>query len=211
VTVLLVDVCHTLYAANTTFDFLAQYFLDDPSYQALMKRRASLLNRIKSKILPGPYMIRTEALAYLEGESKASLVASAKTYAKTVMPIMTTQSYVKEQQDLGAAVYLVSSSLDFVVAEIADQLGADGWFASEMKFQEDVCTGELKTDLTGHKDQIVLSNFREQSDVEFISDNFSDANCINLVASFRPVYKRRDIRAKSFWLGKPTGVPITYG
>ena len=48
-TIILFDVCHTLYESNTTFDFLADFFGEDPSYLALARKRRSWSGRVRAK------------------------------------------------------------------------------------------------------------------------------------------------------------------
>jgi HAD superfamily phosphoserine phosphatase-like hydrolase len=210
VTVLLLDVCHTLYAANTTFDFLEQHLTNNHEYQRLAQRRQSLWHRVKSRLLNSSDDVRTDAIALLNGESQASLVEAARDYVMTAPTIAATHAYLKQQQAVGASVYLISSSLDCIVEQIAIALDADGWFGSELAFDGGICTGRLKTDLTAGKDQIISSRFSGQANIEFLTDNYSDANCIDLVDSFRPVFKRRDFRAQAFWLTRSTAEPLIY-
>ena len=208
--VLLIDVCHTLYSSNTTFDFLAHYFSDDPRYLRLEKRRQSVLQRVRARLLPGPDQVRADALALLEGEDQTTLVMAAREFVKSLPAIEVTHSYLQSQKSRHVAVYLVSSSLDIVVAELAQILSCDGWFASELGFDGGVCNGQLTTDLTAVKDRVIQSHFKGEQDIEFVTDNFSDANCVPLVKSFRPVFQNKDLRARAFWANKPTAEPITY-
>ncbi|MFT5012414.1 MAG: HAD superfamily phosphoserine phosphatase-like hydrolase [Patiriisocius sp.] len=210
VNVLLVDVCHTLYDANTTYGFLDQYLAHDPRYIELAKQRRSFSQRVRARLLTRPDVIRNQAVALLKGASRVSLLESAKAYVHRIARIESVQSYINERQAEGMSIYLVSSSLDFIVAEVAMELGVDGWFASVLEFEKDICTGVLETDLTGNKNRVLHEHFPEASAIEFVSDNFSDANCIPLVESFRPVYPKRNIRARVFWSGKNVGEPI-YG
>lgn len=208
--VLLVDVCHTLYDANTTYGFLDQYLADNAQYIELVKRRRSFVQRLRGRLFAGPDVIRNQAIALLKGASRGSLFESANAYVHSIPRIESVQTHINERQAEGMSVYLVSSSLDFIVAGVAMELGVDGWFASALGFEKDICTGVLETDLTGNKNRVLLEHFPAVSGIEFVSDNFSDANCIPLVESFRPVYPKKNIRARVFWSRKNVGEPI-YG
>ncbi len=206
--VLLVDVCHTLYDANTTYGFLDRCLVTNPGYAVLMKRRGSVFERVKARLFPGQDIIRQQAVALLAGAPKQSLTEAAHDYVQTLSGITPVQDYIRGQQADGVQVYLVSSSLDLLVDAIAQQLGVAGWFASRLGFNQGVCSGKLESDLTGTKDRIIREHFADAAAIEFVSDNFSDANCIPLVQSFRPVYARQNLRARAFWSRQKVGEPI---
>ncbi len=95
------------------------------------------------------------------------------------------------------------------MAAVAERLGVSHYFASQLGFTEGLCDGGLTSDLEGNKAQIIRREFTTD-EVVFITDNFSDANCISEVHEFRPVFAEGDVRASLFWRSKPTAEAILY-
>lgn len=205
---LLFDVCHTLYQANTTYDFLAFYFADDARFAGLLKKRRSLWARLFAR-LTGHDPYRQKAIAYLQGEPEEQLQARAKSFVKTLVPIEPTQAMLREAQANGDRVVLVSASLDLVVSEVAAELGVNEYHASKLAFANGVCQGHLLLDLLGNKTSVV-NRSKGANPALMVSDNFSDAGCIDLVDEFHPVYRRGDAKAQRFWQSKRVASAICY-
>lgn len=207
--VALFDVCHTLVRANTTFDFLSFYFEGDETYRRFKRKRESLSGRLRAKFGDNEQTMRYAAISFLEGEPEERVKLRAAEFVERLEFIEPTGTLLKQWQGQGDEVVLVSASLDVVVAAVAKKLVVERYFASELKFENDVCLGALDKDLLGNKAELISSRF-DGDDLTMVTDNFSDENCISVVKNFVPVYQQGNTRAKRFWRSKPTEVPLCY-
>lgn len=206
--VLLLDVCHTLYKANTTFDFLDQVLAGNAQYQQLCSDRGGFLNRIKG-LFSASDNSRQEAIALLAGFSEQELKLAVNTFVDGLVPVEETHQYLAQAQTRGSKVILLSASLDIVIDVIAERMGVDGAFSSTLGFENGVCTGLLTRDLAGTKTQVIKQQFDGEA-LEFLTDNYDDAACAALVKEFHPVYRNSNLRARLFWATQSTSDPITY-
>lgn len=172
-----------------------------------MKKRRSLLARLLAR-LTGHDPYRLKAIACLQGQPEEKLRARAKSFVKTLAPIGPTQTLLKQAQANGDRIVLVSASLDLVVSEVAAELGVSEYHASQLAIENGVCEGQLKLDLLGNKSSVVSK--AKGGTTLMVSDNFSDAVCIELVDQFHPVYREGDARARRFWQAHPVAAAICY-
>ena len=207
--VVLFDVCHTLFDANTTYDFLAHYFPNDERMQRLLKRRHSLWGRIRAKFGEEEQIQRLKAISLLEGESRSSLESGARVFVESLKEIEPVVSMLNAAKAEGKKIALVSSSLDVVVAAVAARLGVDEFYASSLLFDGEICRGELGEDLLGNKAGLIDQAFSSDH-TTFVTDNFSDADCVDVVNKLYPVYKKGNLRAETFWRQRALGPPICY-
>jgi phosphoserine phosphatase len=188
--VLLVDVCHTLYRSNTTFDFLAWYLKHDPDYEIVARRRKNILVRTAQK-LTGQDRVRPAAIRCLQGHQQADLQVAATEFIRTLEPIKQTWDELARYRQAGAKIVLLSASLDFIVNAVAADIEADESFASRLTYDADTCLGVLSTDLTGRKQHVIQQHFAADA-CDFITDNRSDLGCKALVDDLIAVYRDSD-------------------
>ncbi|WP_371170237.1 haloacid dehalogenase-like hydrolase [Aliiroseovarius sp. 2305UL8-7] len=193
--ILAVDVCGTLYDANTT----AGLVMFHHSRRANRWRFAVLnvLTHRKSPFrvvsiavskLTGFDLHRTAVLLSLRGERVTSLEASAQRYVEDHLPrkaIPQTLARVDAMRAEGWEPVLVSNAISPVVSQIADKMGVRS-VASQPKVKAGRLTGRLDRDLTGHKRralEVFLNRSLRDAEFAVITDNRTDRD---LVASADP-------------------------
>lgn len=158
------DVCDTLYECNTTVGFIRHYAAAEQN-----RRIERVLNRWLDRGSPFFYLgailhrlaghdiARMRLIASLAGEPRARLATVADDYARQSLPGLANAAVHKRfdrHRAAGERVVLVSSSVDLAVEPIAELLGVE-YCASTMEFADGVCTGRLTRDLTGKKAAVV--------------------------------------------------------
>jgi len=206
--VLLLDVCHTLYSSNTTFDFLAWYLPNDVELGALLKRRQSIFNRVAAR-LGFKDNIREQAIKCLTGIKRADLDAAAKEFVATLTPIQEVMDKLNEFRTQGYKPVLLSSSLDFLVAAIAELLDIKTMHATTLGYRDSECLGTITADLLNTKANIVVADYAS-FDTIFITDNHTDLPCAQEVKRFIAVYHNEDSRSAAFWRRNGIRNTLTY-
>ena len=103
--------------------------------------------------------------------------------------------YLREQ---GYTIVLASSSLSFVVKEIASLLGINAYFACVLESDHEVLTGRYAQDIRGHKHLVLAKHFPNCTDLVVVTDNYEDADLIK-TASRSWIICRRERRKR--WVG----------
>lgn len=182
------DVCETLYATNTTVGFL-HHFKSKSTERALARwtspRSPFFYLGAASARLTGFDLARRQLVAALRGETRALLERTAKDYVQSILgPLANSEVHqrLRDHQAAGHRIVLISNSLDLVVEPIADFLGVE-FRASKIGFDVDLCTGRITTDLTGRKSK-VLDDLRRDADgpLWVYTDNRSDRDLLALAA-----------------------------
>ncbi|MFT6437092.1 MAG: HAD superfamily phosphoserine phosphatase-like hydrolase [Candidatus Azotimanducaceae bacterium] len=207
--ILLLDVCHTLYLSNTTFDFLAWYLPKNPAYQAIAKRRRSVLNRVSMR-LGFKDTIRNQAIALLSGFSCRELKAAADAFTKTLPPINAVQTQVNEYKSKGYKPILLSSSLDFIVDSVAQRLEIETSHSTLLNYQDSICLGTIKRDLIHTKASLIKQHYNGTESV-FITDNRTDLDCMTEVSKFIAVHHKDDAANARYWRRHGVRETLTYG
>ena len=206
--ILLLDVCHTLYSSNTTFDFLAWRLKDDIEYQALAKKRSSIHNRIRAR-LGFQDEIRELAVGFLTGLPLEELDRAAMVFAETLTPIQEVMNLLTEYKTRGFEPILLSSSLDFIVSAVAKRLGIVRFHATELHYQDKNCLGTIKKDLLKTKADLIKTHYADAECV-FVTDNRTDLACASEVSTFIAVYSKYDSRSARFWRRHAIMNTLTY-
>lgn len=205
--VLLVDLCGTLFHANTTWAFLRDLFATDQRFQAFDRRGMSIPGRALNKLLPGDRR-RARAIGFLAGRSRQELLEKARLFVANLSVIDEVHSLVAALKKDHHRVVLLSSSIDVVVEAAAARLGIDRFEATLLGYQDGVCTGRIVRDLLGKKHEMIPGAFAGCS-LTMISDNQTDQECVPLVDRFIAVVAADDEAARRFWSAK-TGEMIPY-
>lgn len=187
---ILVDVCGTLYAENTTAGFVRfaaragilrrtrRFWL----LEQLRREPARKLVIILGWIM-GRDLFRLGYISCLAGATRIDLQVQAVEYVKALEARKTIAAVHDRLAQFvvdGWQPILVSNSLDVVVAAIADRKGYN-WLASSLGWCGDVCTGDLTVDLKGRK----LKAFEEAfgpcpaERLAVMTDNRSDSDLID--------------------------------
>ena len=207
--VLAVDVCGTLYFANTSAGLVSHH------HQRVGNRwRALFINLISSRILLLAYFCvavakvtgydlhRAMTIFSLKGEKKVSLDASAKSYLNTLSSqrISVVHDRIRTMQNEGWSPVVVSNSIDTIVKPIADELGAS-FVSSQLGWCGERCTGRLAVDLTGNKLghlERFLNRKMCMGRFSVITDNKSDADLVAVACN--PILVAHG--APRFWMRK---------
>lgn len=201
------DICNTLYDSNTTFDFIwfvlekKKYFVKKLMLGFIAKKQSplflilALLQRAAKLDLPKQW-----ALRLLADSSKEELYRLGREFYSTVLEnkkVGPTHDLLVKAASSKARVLLLSSSIDPVVAAIADGLGVD-YESSQLSYTQGIFRGALSRELAGRKLNSVAPYLRdENTKLTVITDNPADKELVE-AADRRYVVIGHE-RAKARW------------
>jgi phosphoserine phosphatase len=198
------DLCETLYDVNTTFSFLDFFFDNNKKYKFfrfISKLKVSkLLNYILIEFFHFD-IIRTFAIRFLKNISVSELKYELPKYLDLIKEkkIEVSNNLLLEAINSKSEIYLISASLDFIVDFFEKLNGFTGSVSTTLEVIDDRFTGLIKRDLLGNKDIEIKRILKKSKKSYFITDNLSDANCINIVDYFVVISKKKNL---SFWKNK---------
>ena len=182
----LFDLDGTLFRGNSTFDFIAYIQKGNPNYVSF-KRRYKLLrfyNKFVFKVFRYDWY-KKRSVKFLSGQTKDELRARSSEFYKEELSaklIPEVYSILNLYREIGYEIGIISASLDFIVDEVARQLGVDVVFATELDYKCDVATGGYENDLLHRKlkvfDQWIAEKYEQTI---FISDNHEDTPLLKRV------------------------------
>ncbi len=182
--IVIVDICGTLFYANTTFGFL-DYCISESAYLRFRRAMKTKVWRYFNSAVyrsVGVDMSRRFALRYLRGYKKEELKAMAERYyddylkehrIERVWNIV--QKCLDEEDN---EVILVSGTIDVVAKVVAQKMNIDRYVSSELEYDNGICCGRLKKDNLGTK-KLHLKNLGVLSPYSVVvTDNFADAELL---------------------------------
>ena len=180
------DVCDTLFHENTTIGFLRFVHGNSAAYArrewlAVSRLSPAFYAAALSQRLFDWDVARLWLVRSLRGTSRKMLRTAAKDYADHLMsekrnsPLL---DRLEEHRRRSDRIVLVSSSLDIVVAAIAEHLSVE-YRASTLGFDDDRCTGRIDRDLTGNKEAAVEA-LGQRGLLHVYTDNRSDLGMIRI-------------------------------
>jgi len=188
--IIAVDVCGTLYDANTTAELALFHHArcaNQSRYKLLsaVSRRGSALRfaLVVLTKLTGWDIHRRLVLASLRTERLAALEASAKLFVAEHLPakaIQVTRARLDAMRDAGWQPVLVSNAIQPVVNSIARTLDLP-CLSSQLDDEDGVLTGRLSMDMTGRKREaleVYLKRGLATGIFGVITDNRSDRDLI---------------------------------
>lgn len=198
--ILALDVCGTLYDANTTLGFCLHHHR-----RVGNRRRAALLVAISRRRSPawlllavlhrgtGVDLHRWLTIRTLRGEDRNTLERSATDYVDTLEQhrIRPVDDLVTRLRQDSPETVLVSNAVDVVIAEIALRREVP-FLASRLAFHADKCLGHLATNLTHRKGAALERWLDAPLDaviLHVVTDNRSDADIIAAAAEAWIVHK----------------------
>jgi phosphoserine phosphatase len=202
------DLCETLYDVNTTFSFLDFFFDNNKKYKFfrfISKLKVSkLLNYILIEFFHFD-IIRTFAIRFLKNISVSELKYELPKYLDLIKEkkIEVSNNLLLEAINSKSEIYLISASLDFIVDFFEKLNGFTGSVSTTLEVIDDRFTGLIKRDLLGNKDIEIKRILKKNKKSYFITDNLSDANCINIVDYFVVISKKKNL---SFWKNKNVSI-----
>lgn len=170
---ILVDICWTLFYSNTTFDFL-DFIIKDKSYFRLRKFFSSYcgkaINLLIYKVLHYDCQ-RTLALKYLKGYHRSEILACAERfYNEYLIPRRIDEVWnLLDKKEI----ILISGTIDIIAQTIASHLGAKMYYASQLDFKDNICTGKYCDFLLTKSN--VLQHYKH---FDIITDNLTDIGLI---------------------------------
>lgn len=177
------DICGTLYNSNTTFDYLNYLLRNNTRYQLFERIRKLIIAKAINKLLRFCFnydLIRVIALSFIKGYNKSLLMDVAGDFYDSVLikkSNQRVQDLLKSRMDDdGCTVVIASATIDVVAKTIGKKIGCSNIISSELQYNNDKCTGYLKQDLLGKKQQFLSF---ETKDAEIFTDDFSDVKLIS--------------------------------
>ncbi|GHT86570.1 hypothetical protein FACS1894137_12340 [Spirochaetia bacterium] len=175
----LIDICGTIYNSNTTFDFLDYIFNKNKLYKYVrIIFRAKLLIIINYILL---YMfkydfIRSSLIKFLYGYSRQELILKANCFIDEILNDKKQINVLNVIKNIAInnELILVSSTLDCIAKQVADELCIDKYFASELEYNNNICTGKIKKDYLFLKLDMIQKNGISPLFNVTVSDNISD-------------------------------------
>lgn len=182
------DVCFTLYASNTTFDFITQYHRKSGNKfkflwcKILLSQPLKILNKLKL------ISLRKNFIYTLNGEPKDKLFNYSTFFVDDFLKSRENDATMKLLLANQSESILISASLDPVIDAISKKLGVMG-YSSQLQYKEGYCTGRLEMDLKGKKHTKIMPGELEL----VVTDNMSDIKLIkNSQHSFIVVRKNNN-------------------
>lgn len=207
------DVCGTLYASNTTYDFLLFYFKKyDFKRYFIIKSVLSLPSKVILTIfskLGFTLDTRNHLIASLRYESHDRISTEAKLFVRDFLRnkqnMVIHEKLAKAQNDQNEII-LVSASIHPVVEAIAISLGIKNFLATTMSLNDqNQYTGQILDDLKGNKlNSLTRYNFNFDFSLTILTDNLDDLEVINKCDKAIIVSKSRRI---NFWKSKMSNHP----
>ncbi len=145
------------------------------------------------------------------GKNAAEIKAlSTKIFEAYIRPKIFSEavSQIQEHKEQGAAVVLVTGSLDFIVQPIADYLDVDSVLAPQLREEDGQFTGELTTaPLIGDEKAKAMRNYADQHEISLeesyaYGDSQSDLpmlECVGNPVVVNPTKSLRQKAAASGW------------
>lgn len=204
--IVLIDICGTLYDSNTTFDFIRWSFPGKRKMKRWLSGTlfAKGINKLFLLVL-GLDVLRVWWVRELKGFQKSELDhMSASFYAESLIPrrIDEVHEQVERYRRLGYRLVLVSATLDFIAATIAEELAIVEVHSTLLDYKGDVCLGSIRRDLLGKKDGIAGPLLKGYDEVILITDNKSDDVLLEMSSGGYIVSGPKNL---PFWKSKQLG------
>ncbi|AKJ42873.1 HAD family hydrolase [Pragia fontium] len=199
------DICDTLYAQNTTFEFI--HFLETKG----VIKHSSLFRFYPTKfILIVLYkffrwdLYRELMILRLKGIPIEMLRSCAEDYYNEVLAEKkidrTHELLEKFQASTNCEVVLCSASIDVVVSEIAKKLNITNFFSTSLSYSNGVCEGKIERDILGKKSTLFSDKL-----YWVVTDNKSDLDLIKFSENYTVISRKKDLL---FWQRQSVNVSI---
>lgn len=189
------DICGTMYHSNTTLDF-CEWRNKSIFYKLYFKILRSIAFRAINKIL--------RICFKREVDTRAIFLKSLKNISKDMLNLEAEQflaEYLKPRENALVInklksfnkddIALVSATIEPVAMAIAKHFEIKKYYASTLLFSNNLCSGELESDLLGRKHLLF-------SQIDFLAtDNLSDIRLCQISKECLIITKKRH---KAFWL-----------
>jgi len=183
--VVLVDICGTIFDANTTFAFLDRV-VDRKGYRLLRKVMHSLPWRAMNKSAVKFFhcdVTRSLAVCHLKGRSESELLAWADEFYDLELKNLVREqvlTIMEEYRRHGKTLVLASATLDFIAQTIARKLDVKYFFGTQLLYKDGICRGKIMKDRLGGKLSAALGLGFSPPYAATITDNWSDIDILKL-------------------------------
>lgn len=198
VPVILIDICGTLFNSNTTFDYVDYVFKEDKRYHfkkvilnnIILRKLNSLIFRISGFDIKRYYLIRL-----LKGKSIEDLKAKVVLFYDEILRERRNVEVLEQINKMSGYKIIVSATLDIIAQEISSRMNVDAFFASKLAFLNNICTGNLLSDLLNNKDSILINNGIYPPYYAVISNDYTDIQLFKNSVNCFIVSKNKNISA----------------
>jgi HAD superfamily phosphoserine phosphatase-like hydrolase len=197
------DICGTLYRVNTSYRFLAYYFqrnnrIKSAYFRLLLSLPAKVLWKIAGTLMDMEWL-RKHLLGLLKGEKEEKVMSEAKAFVGEVLPRFK-NNRAWERIASSRPVVLVSATLSPVAKAIAEETGAEAYFATQMEVVDGIFTGRIASDARNQKLELLsVSEYAPCLSFSiFMTDNRED---LPLLKAVKEAIVVADLPAhQRFWL-----------
>jgi HAD superfamily phosphoserine phosphatase-like hydrolase len=186
--VIIFDICGTLFDSNTTFDFLDFLLLHNSKYNLLKKIKKNILFKVINKLilkLTKFDLLKVLSVKFLKNYTKEELEKKAEEFymeylkqreKREIVEILT--NHVKR----GDEVVFLSATLDFLANTIAREYNVPDIYSSRLQYKNKICGGKVELDLLKKK-EITFKNeiIKEGYEYTFYTDNTQDYKLLQKV------------------------------
>lgn len=198
------DVCGTLYRSNTTFDFISFYWRKKKSrwiypFLRLSRTKAGKIAWVVLSKIWGRELFRSIAIRTLAGQRVHKVDEAAQQFVKEVLAGKENPavfSLLETQRASGCEVLLVSASIAPVIKAIANELDVDGYFCSTLEEADGRYLGRLQDDLKGRKKEVYWNKLNREKPFMFVTDNKEDLPLLHICDQPYVVVKTN---SRKFW------------
>ncbi|MEX9950244.1 haloacid dehalogenase-like hydrolase [Providencia alcalifaciens] len=191
--ILLLDICGTITEKNTTIDFIKSLGHDLPPYK-------KIFGRVLWRVFKIDYL-RREYIKKLFGYENEYLKIKSQEYINNLYYDEVVIKYVYYLKNNGFDIYLISASLDIITSSISNKFGFNCLISSELDFNENLCSGKLKSDALDKKESMISDDIFESRNITcIISDNFGDYQLMKMCTY--PFAISRNNNAERYWKDK---------
>jgi HAD superfamily phosphoserine phosphatase-like hydrolase len=205
-TVAVFDLCDTLYFSNTTHDFV-RFVVGS---EGLLRR--TFYQTLNSKYLPARYffiglsvwggwdLLRTLNISLLKNRTQSELSALGKRFVDEFLKdrkVAGVHALLEACRERGQHIILCSSSIEPVVASVAERLGFDSYVSTTLEYENGIFTGRIERNVSNKKLQDLKEEGLECGIDLAVSDNAGDLDLLKTARrSYAVVHSRRK---EEFW------------
>jgi phosphoserine phosphatase len=183
--VILVDICGTLFNSNTTFDFLDYYFDCHKTYHYFRLFTKTVVWKSFNLCLLkgfGIDLTRILAIRRLKGFTKNELSEMANHFysnylmSRKIQPVFQLLELYKSE---GRTIILVSATMDFIADEVAQRTEIETSYSTVLQYDKGGrCKGKISMDLLGRKFVSLKGKQLNPPYAVVITDHLSDIDIV---------------------------------
>ncbi|EFH1552531.1 hypothetical protein BF425_003252 [Escherichia coli] len=187
------DVCGTIYASNTTFDFIIEYHKSRGNMHKYFWAKTLLSFPFKVLNKLHLFSIRNSLIKTLKGESRGNLEKFGSEFVNGFLSGKQKEMIIDILNKVIINSILISASVDPVINAVSKKFNVKAYSSSLEYNHYDLCTGRLSSDLKGTKSSKIGNN-----NVDLVvTDNMSD---IDLIKKSKLAYLIINKNNKGRWL-----------